>query len=63
MYEGTTAGSINYISYYTNNAIDATRSGCLDSDSDGVTDLIDLDDDNDGILDAVESPSCFYNFL
>jgi hypothetical protein len=30
------------------------RSGCLDSDGDGVGDLVDLDDDNDGILDAVE---------
>ena len=60
-YEGTTAGNINYISTYTNNAIDATKKGCLDSDSDGVADLVDLDDDNDGILDAVESPSCFYS--
>ncbi|REC74321.1 hypothetical protein DRF60_17805 [Chryseobacterium elymi] len=32
-----------------------------DSDSDGITDVIDLDDDNDGIPDAEESPSCFYN--
>ncbi len=31
-----------------------------DSDSDGITDVIDLDDDNDGIPDAEESPDCFY---
>jgi hypothetical protein len=60
VYESATAGSINYISTYDNNAINASKSGCLDSDSDGVADLVDLDDDNDGILDAIESPSCFY---
>jgi hypothetical protein len=26
----------------------------LDSDGDGIADIIDLDDDNDGILDNVE---------
>jgi len=31
----------------------------IDSDGDGIDDIVDLDDDNDGILDAVESPSCY----
>ena len=30
---------------------------CLDTDGDGVNDLVDLDDDNDGILDTVEDPN------
>ena len=33
---------------------------CVDTDSDGVNDLLDIDDDNDGVLDATESPSCYY---
>lgn len=33
-----------------------TVSAVVDSDSDGVNDIIDLDDDNDGILDSIESP-------
>jgi hypothetical protein len=41
-------------------ALDSTLNMCIDSDNDGVGNVIDLDDDNDGILDAVESPSCFY---
>ncbi|MFZ4107189.1 beta strand repeat-containing protein, partial [Flavobacterium sp.] len=32
----------------------------LDSDCDGIGDIVDIDDDNDGILDAVEAPSCYY---
>jgi hypothetical protein len=32
-------------------------SSCLDSDGDGVSDVLDLDDDNDGVLDIVECPS------
>lgn len=32
----------------------ALQSGCLDTDSDGISDLNDLDDDNDGISDADE---------
>lgn len=44
-----------YNSTYTyqfanNNALNA----CLDTDGDGVGDLIDIDDDNDGILDTLE---------
>jgi hypothetical protein len=43
-----------YTYYY---AIDKASNVCLDSDSDGANDIIDLDDDNDGILDYVEQ-SC-----
>jgi hypothetical protein len=59
-YEGTTAGTVNYFSNYKTNALSASLNACTDTDTDGVTDLIDIDDDNDGILDAVESPTCFY---
>jgi gliding motility-associated-like protein len=41
-------------------AWDASVKACLDLDTDGVADVVDLDDDNDGILDAIESPSCFF---
>ncbi|MEG1592136.1 beta strand repeat-containing protein [Chryseobacterium sp.] len=36
--------------YAINNALNA----CIDTDGDGVGDLIDIDDDNDGILDITE---------
>ncbi len=58
-YEGTTAGFLNYNATY-DFALSAAFNLCLDSDSDGVVDYVDLDDDNDGVLDNVESPSCFY---
>jgi hypothetical protein len=54
-YEGTTAGTINYASIYTEYALSTTKNACLDTDGDGVTDLVDIDDDNDGVLDAQES--------
>lgn len=38
-------------------AQDSTLNFCLDYDSDGYPDYIDLDDDNDGILDGVECGS------
>jgi hypothetical protein len=56
--EGATAGTINYVSNYGSYAVDAALNVCLDSDGDGVVDVIDLDDDNDGILDSVESQDC-----
>ena len=54
------SGVINYTSTYNPNAVSDFLAGCVDTDSDGVNDLLDIDDDNDGILDATESPSCFY---
>ena len=54
------SGIINYTSTYNPNAVSDFLAGCVDTDSDGVNDLLDIDDDNDGILDATESPSCFY---
>ncbi|WP_268121913.1 hypothetical protein [Roseivirga pacifica] len=52
--ENGTTGSINYTSTYTHYALNEDIEACLDSDSDGVSDLIDLDDDNDGVLDLTE---------
>jgi len=50
----TTAGTINYISTYTDYATNAAISACLDSDGDAVPDITDIDDDNDGVLDTIE---------
>ena len=45
---------------YTNNM--ASRAVvCLDSDTDGISNIDDIDDDNDGVVDAIESPSCFFS--
>jgi hypothetical protein len=35
-------------------ALDANVNACLDTDSDGISDIIDIDDDNDGVLDVTE---------
>ena len=44
-------------------AINASTNACLDSDGDGVTDVLDLDDDNDGVLDTTEQTNCItYGF-
>ncbi|WP_175623179.1 beta strand repeat-containing protein [Chryseobacterium schmidteae] len=53
-------GIPNYSSTYSLYALIKTLNACIDTDNDGITDLIDIDDDNDGILDAIESPNCFY---
>ncbi|MDB9928586.1 hypothetical protein OAD34_08480, partial [Flavobacteriaceae bacterium] len=53
-------GVLNYASTYSPYAISDFLAGCIDTDNDGVNDLLDIDDDNDGILDATESPSCYY---
>ena len=52
------SGVINYISTYRKYAVKSTEKLCLDSDSDGVSNPIDLDDDNDGVLDTDESDFC-----
>ena len=54
------SGIINYTSTYNPYAVSDFLAACVDTDSDGVNDLLDIDDDNDGILDATESPSCYY---
>jgi hypothetical protein len=54
------SGTINYTSTYSPNAVSDFLAACVDTDSDGINDLLDIDDDNDGILDATESPSCYY---
>ena len=59
-YEEGSTGTINYTSTYNPYAVSDFLAGCVDTDSDGVNDLLDIDDDNDGILDATESPSCYY---
>jgi hypothetical protein len=56
-----TAGNGVYTGAYSYNfAINKFLNGCLDTDNDGISDIIDIDDDNDGILDAIESPGCFF---
>ena len=56
--EKTNAESNLYKGAYTYfYATDNTQNACLDSDTDGINDIIDLDDDNDGVLDYVEQ-SC-----
>ena len=54
------SGTINYTSTYNPYAVSDFLAACVDTDSDGINDLLDIDDDNDGILDATESPSCYY---
>jgi hypothetical protein len=51
---GTESGIYNstYTYYYAKNNV---HNLCLDTDGDGVGDLIDIDDDNDGVLDVVEA--------
>jgi gliding motility-associated-like protein len=49
----TDNGVINYSLSY-GYAIDSTIKSCLDTDGDGIMDIIDLDDDNDGVLDKDE---------
>ncbi|WP_211230234.1 autotransporter outer membrane beta-barrel domain-containing protein, partial [Algoriphagus marincola] len=53
-FEDGTTGNINYTSTYADFALEDTLNACLDTDGDGVGDLIDIDDDNDGILDTDE---------
>jgi len=48
-------GIINYTSFYNKYAIDNAKIICneIDTDGDGIVNLIDIDDDNDGILDKL----------
>jgi hypothetical protein len=50
----TTAGTVNYTSTYANYALSNAVNACLDTDADGIKDVLDIDDDNDGVLDNVE---------
>ncbi|MHA7102324.1 RHS repeat domain-containing protein [Roseivirga pacifica] len=52
--ENGTTGNINYTSTYAHYALNDAIKVCLDSDSDGVRNLIDIDDDNDGVPDLTE---------
>ena len=54
------SGVITYASTYSNYALSSATNICsgIDTDLDGVVDLIDLDDDNDGVLDVVENAWC-----
>ncbi|MBM7418803.1 MULTISPECIES: FG-GAP repeat domain-containing protein [Chryseobacterium] len=57
----TTADSGVYNGSYTYPfAVSTAYNLCIDTDGDGIGDLVDIDDDNDGVVDAVESPACFY---
>src|SRR6185312_10410292 len=49
---GTPGFNDTYNAYALNNSQTGT---CIDSDYDGIGDLIDIDDDNDGILDVIEN--------
>ncbi|WP_128755353.1 DUF4347 domain-containing protein, partial [Aquimarina sediminis] len=53
-FEDGTTGNINYTSTYTTYAIDNAQNFCIDTDGDGVSDVVDVDDDNDGIYDQEE---------
>ena len=55
-----TQGKINYISTYKKYAMVKALSVCLDTDNDGIGDLIDIDDDNDGVLDETEQGNCAF---
>jgi gliding motility-associated-like protein len=52
------SGLVSYTSTYTNFARSSTLNICVDSDADGVADVLDIDDDNDGVLDTVEKIGC-----
>ena len=47
-------GVINYSSTYTQYALVSSINACVDTDNDGIADIVDIDDDNDGVLDTTE---------
>lgn len=49
-----TNGHTNYTSTYLLYATSSSLNSCIDTDGDGIVDVIDIDDDNDGITDAQE---------
>jgi hypothetical protein len=56
-----TADTNTYVNTYTYQyATSSFINACMDTDGDGIPDIVDIDDDNDGILDAIEAPSCYY---
>ena len=57
---GTETGTINYLSSYSLLALNPSRSSCVDTDGDGISDLNDLDADNDGVPNSTEAPACFF---
>ncbi|MFN5237593.1 MAG: thrombospondin type 3 repeat-containing protein, partial [Bacteroidota bacterium] len=48
------SGLVNYNSTYSSYALNDEEDACVDSDGDGINDVVDLDDDNDGVPDTVE---------
>ncbi|MFN7327457.1 MAG: glycine-rich protein, partial [Chitinophagales bacterium] len=52
------SGAVNYSSTYADYAVDEDDNACLDTDGDGVKDIVDIDDDNDGIVDWEEKIDC-----
>ncbi|BDB56358.1 hypothetical protein SHINM13_06540 [Flavobacterium ammonificans] len=52
--EVTSENGVYNGTYTYNFATNASINACIDTDNDGIGDIIDLDDDNDGILDATE---------
>lgn len=51
-------GIVNYTTTYNLYAINKIIKACVDTDGDGIRDIIDIDDDNDGVLDIVEMGTC-----
>ncbi|APD07715.1 hypothetical protein UJ101_02214 [Flavobacteriaceae bacterium UJ101] len=56
------SGEVSYNSTYSLYGINNSLNVCVDTDNDGVGDLIDLDNDNDGIPDSMEM-ICSSEFL
>lgn len=55
--------TVSYASTYYNYAIYRKASLCVDTDGDGIPDLMDIDDDNDGIIDTDEMEACSETLL
>ena len=60
--ETSTESGIYSGTFTYSNAIYTTINGCTDTDTDGVSDIIDLDDDNDGVTDCEEGISIPLDF-